>query len=110
MSWGGGQERVDGSGGGWRNYGDGGGAGVQEEAARGCELTEELEGAPRPYLWAAKAVEGGESGATAGEAALSGVNGVGAARLCAGVNGELRRGDGSTVGAVRRQRRQWAAR
>jgi hypothetical protein len=41
----------------------------------------------RPYLWAAKAVEGGESGATAGEAALGGVNGVGAARLCAGVNG-----------------------
>ena len=65
----------------WRNYGGGGGAGVQEEAARGCELAEELGGAPRPYLWAAKAVEGGESGATAGEAALSGVNGVGAARF-----------------------------
>jgi len=62
LSWGGGQERVDGSGSGWRNYGDGGGAGVQEEAARGCELAEELGGAPRPYLWAAKAVEGVRAG------------------------------------------------
>jgi len=35
----------------------------------------------RPRRWR------GKSGATAGEAALSGVNGVGAAKLCAGVNG-----------------------